>query len=148
MDIGRIKVNQSNFDGALDDFSRAVTLLQEYDPLNQSELAIGLEWIASIWNQKHVSIAKTISILAQGQPNRHEYQLSLIYEMKYYSIIEKNFSPDRKDVINSLTNIAQCYEHLNELEIALKYYQRSFSFDEKQTVKDKIDQLSTQINEE
>ncbi|CAF0833416.1 unnamed protein product [Adineta steineri] len=89
MDIGRIKVNQSNFDGALDDFSRAVALLQEYDPLNHSELAIGLEWMASIWNQKqcyrrttgylqqcsfiqeaslspkHVSVAKTLSILAQ-----------------------------------------------------------------------------------
>ncbi|CAF4009427.1 unnamed protein product [Adineta steineri] len=48
MDIGRIKVNQGNFDGALDDFSRAVTLLHEYDPLNHSELTIGLEWIASI----------------------------------------------------------------------------------------------------
>ncbi|CAF1387980.1 unnamed protein product [Adineta steineri] len=65
MDIGRIKVNQINFDGAPHDFCRAVTLLQEYDPLNHSELVIDLEWIASIWNQKHVSIAKTLSILAQ-----------------------------------------------------------------------------------
>ncbi|CAF0823215.1 unnamed protein product [Adineta steineri] len=89
MDIGRIKVNQSNFDGALDDFSRAVALLQEYDPLNHSELVIDLEWIASIYNQKqcyhraieylqqclliqeaslspkHVSIVKTLTILAE-----------------------------------------------------------------------------------
>ncbi|CAF1399174.1 unnamed protein product [Adineta steineri] len=77
--------------------------------------------------------------------------------MKYYSIIEKVFSPDHEDIIDSLANIAECYEDLNERQIALKYYQQILTIYKQSesasdfdmfTVTDKIDQLSTQINEE
>ncbi|CAF4064784.1 unnamed protein product, partial [Adineta steineri] len=160
-DIGQVKVKQSNFDGAHDDFSRAVALLQQYDPLNHSQLVNDLEWIVSIWKNKqcyrcaieylqqclhikeaslspeHLSIAATLLDLAHVHRIRDEYQLSLIYEMKYYSIIEKVFSPDHEDIIDSLANIAQCYEDLDERQIALKYYQQILTiYEQSESVSD------------
>jgi hypothetical protein len=91
MGIGHIKHNERKFDEAFDDYCRAVAILEEFHPTNHILIAINLEWIGIILNQKslyscaieylekclrikeaslppkHLSIALTVSNLGQVQ---------------------------------------------------------------------------------
>jgi hypothetical protein len=54
-----------------------------------------------------------------------QYDLSLIYELKCFLILEKVLPPDHEDIGKSLSSIGKCY---NQLNLALEYYKRAFIF--------------------
>ena len=56
-----------------------------------------------------------------------QYELSLVYEMKRFSIREKILAPDHQDIAISLSNMGYCYEQINQPKISLEYYNRALT---------------------
>ncbi len=86
------------------------------------------------------------------QQIRGQYDLSLIYELKYFLIREKVLPPDHEDIGNSLSSIGKCY---NQLNLALEYYKRALIVYEslpywyfyRDDVEFEIEQLSIKIEQ-
>lgn len=51
--------------------------------------------------------------------------MSLAYELKCFSILEKVRALNHEDIGRSLSNIGQCYDQLNEFKVALDYYKQT-----------------------
>ncbi len=49
----------------------------------------------------------------------------MAYELKCFSIREKVLPPDDQNIGISLFKIGECYEQLNQLNLALDYYKRA-----------------------
>jgi tetratricopeptide (TPR) repeat protein len=103
-----------------------------------------------------LSITDTLSNLGVVQRTRHEYELSLTYELNCFSIREKVLPPDHQDIGKSLFNIGTCCEYLNQLKLAFDYYQRAlvvyeqclpFLHEHRKKVESKIKELSEKIQE-
>ncbi|CAF0989558.1 unnamed protein product [Adineta steineri] len=75
----------------------------------------------------HLFIVTTLSNFVQVQRNRHKYELVLEYEIKCYLVHERVVSPDDENIGQSFSNIAECYEHLNQLKMTLDYYERALA---------------------
>jgi tetratricopeptide (TPR) repeat protein len=83
-------------------------------------------WIREVsLPSKHSSIVDTLSSLGQVQRTGAHYELSLANELKCFLIREKTLPPDHQDIGKSLCNIADCYNYLNKLQLALDYYKRA-----------------------
>ena len=54
-------------------------------------------------------------------------ELSLACELKCLSLREEIYDPHDQYVDDSLSDIGYCYEKLNEMELALEYYQRAIN---------------------
>ena len=76
--------------------------------------------------------------------------------MKCFSIREKVLLPNHEDIGKSLCKIGKCYEHLNQLKLALEYYkqaiiiyQQCFTFwdPDLNYLEFKIEELSEQIDQ-
>ncbi|CAF3154645.1 unnamed protein product [Rotaria sp. Silwood2] len=149
MDIGNIRFKQRKYDQAIDCYQQSVALLNEYHSDDHIKIAEGLEWIAFILNQseenddsakyleprlrvreaslspENLTIVKTLSVFSVVQESRHEYELSLAYELKCFLIRKKILPPDHQDIGISLCNIGRNYEHVNQPKLVLNYYKQA-----------------------
>jgi tetratricopeptide (TPR) repeat protein len=75
--------------------------------------------------------------------------------MKLFLIRETKLSPDHQDIAASLSEIGECYEHLNQLKMALEYYKRALLIYEQRpsdsfqrlNMENNIERLSTALND-